>query len=62
MIDTLEGYLAPSEAARRIGVAPVTLRWWVQQGKLPALRTPNGIVIRIADVEDTIRRRAAIGG
>ena len=61
MPTVMEGYRAPSEAARRIGVAPVTLRLWVRQGKFPALRTPIGMVLRTEDVERAARERAGRG-
>ena len=62
MVAVMEGYLGPSEAARRIGVAPVTLRLWVRQGKFPALRTPIGMVLRTEDVERAARERAGKDG
>ena len=58
VVTTLEGYLAPSRAAHRIGIASVTLRTWVKKGWLPALRTPNGIVIKVEDVERAAAGRA----
>jgi excisionase family DNA binding protein len=35
-------YLAPGEAARRLGVSTWTLNRWERQGKLSAYRTPGG--------------------
>ncbi len=57
MVAVMEGYVGPSEAARQLGIAPVTLRLWVKQGKMPALRTPNGIVLRTEDIEQARRQR-----
>ena len=58
MVTTLDGYMAPSAAARRIGVAATTLRLWVKQGQVPALKTPNGIVLKTEDVERLVAERA----
>jgi hypothetical protein len=58
MTTKLEGYLGPSAAARQLGVAPVTLRLWMQQGKIPALRTPIGRVLKAEDVERLAQERA----
>ena len=61
MIETLDGYLSPAQAARVLNIAPVTVRWLVKSGKLPALRTPNGMLLRVADVEQAARERATTG-
>ncbi len=58
MVATLDGYLSPSKAAQQIGVAPITLKLWAKQGRVPALRTPIGLVFRTEDVEQLARQRA----
>ncbi len=55
----LGGYLSPTEAANAIGVSTQTVRLWVRAGKMPALRTPNGIVLRREDVEEVAKARTA---
>ena len=35
-------YLTPTECAKRLNIAPVTLRKWAQQGMLEAVTTPGG--------------------
>lgn len=57
MVTSFEGYVSPSEGARIIGIAPVTLRLWVKTGKIAALRTPNGMILSRADVERAARER-----
>lgn len=47
-------YLRVNEAAELLGVAPVTVRWYAAQGKLPVYRVGRGIGhrrFRYADVE-----------
>lgn len=38
----IEQYLTPSETARELRIAPVTLRKWAQKGMLEAVVTPGG--------------------
>lgn len=60
MVTTAEmaAYLSPSQAARELGVADSTLRVIVRRGELPALRTPNGIILHRDDVARVRRERA----
>ena len=62
MVTVLEGYLSPSAAARRIGVAPLTLKLWARSGKIPALMTPNGIVFKVEDIDRIAHERAEKDG
>jgi excisionase family DNA binding protein len=36
-------YLTPAEAGRMLGLRPSTVRFYVDTGRLRALRTPTGI-------------------
>ena len=47
----LEGYLRPSEAARRLEVSVELLRQWLRDGRLPHVRTPLGRLVPVAEVE-----------
>jgi excisionase family DNA binding protein len=62
MVTTMEGWLAPAQAARALGVADSTVRGMVKRGQLAALRTPIGIVIKTEDVERLAQQRAEQGG
>jgi excisionase family DNA binding protein len=44
-------WVAPSEAARRLGVSVVRVRQWADQGRLSAIRTPLGRLIEAESVE-----------
>ena len=57
MVEVLEGYVSPARAAHRIGVAPLTIKVWAKQGRIPALLTPLGLVFRTEDVERVARER-----
>ena len=37
-----EEYLSISEAARRLGVHPATLRGWADKGMVPHIKLPSG--------------------
>ena len=37
----MKDYLRVSEAARRLGVRPETVRWWFDTGKLRGMRLPS---------------------
>ena len=37
-----EDYLTPNEAGKRMGVSGQTVRRWVTQGLVPAIRMPAG--------------------
>lgn len=55
--------LTPSQAARRAGVAASTIIQRVKAGKLPAISTPLGRLLREADVDAYAEaRRAAHAG
>lgn len=48
--------LRTSQAAKRAGVIPVTIRRWIASGKLKAFRTLGGqIRIHEGDLEEAIR-------
>jgi excisionase family DNA binding protein len=44
-------YLTVNEIAQRLKLNPQTLRNWIEQGKLPALRVGRRVRIRRADFE-----------
>jgi excisionase family DNA binding protein len=54
----LDGFVSPVHAARRLNVAGSTLRAMVRAGRLPATRTPLGIIIQADDLEQFAKRRA----
>ena len=43
------------EAATLLSVAPVTLRKWSQQGRVPVVRLGRAVRMRLADVEKITR-------
>jgi excisionase family DNA binding protein len=51
--------VAPSTAARRLGVSVSMVRVWMENGRLPCERTQLGRLIPASAVEDLIRERAA---
>jgi excisionase family DNA binding protein len=51
-------YIGASEAARLLGVSPQSIRDWIKDGRLPALRTGIGNVVRVADVQRLAAERA----
>jgi excisionase family DNA binding protein len=51
----LDGYLRPSEAARRLEISVEALRQWLRQGRLPHVRTPLGRLVP----RDAVERLAA---
>lgn len=56
-------FLSTGDAARRLGVAPDTVRLWERNGCLPAMRTAGGIrLFRREDVEKVAAERAAAQG
>jgi len=58
-VDTLRGYLSPSQAARISGLATETLKLRVNTGKLNALIIPGGRrLYRVEDMERIARERA----
>lgn len=51
-------YLTVSEAAKALGVAPDTVRWWTRTGRLDAIRTETGVrFFRRSDVERLFESR-----
>jgi excisionase family DNA binding protein len=44
-------YWTVSQAARRLCVSDERVRQFIREGTLPAIKTPLGWLIRIADVE-----------
>lgn len=60
-VETMAGFLSPSETARALGIADSTVRYLVRTGKLPAVRTPNGLILRVADVDQCRQERARKG-
>lgn len=60
-VEQLSGYLAPSQAAARLGIAEATLRLWAKGGRIPALATPTGRLYRDVDVARVARERAEKG-
>ena len=61
-IETLEGYLSPSQAARVAGVDVATLKYWWKTGRLPAVIVPPGRKLyRATDIEQFARERAEKG-
>ena len=53
----LDGYLRPSEAARRLEVSVEALRQWMRQGRLPHVRTPLGRLVPRDAVERLVAER-----
>lgn len=52
--------LSPSEAAEILGVHPRTLKRWVSNGKVKALRTPGKwLRFRREDLDQFLRENAA---
>jgi excisionase family DNA binding protein len=47
----LDGYLRPSEAARRLEVSVELLRVWMREGRIPHIETPLGRLLPAAEVE-----------
>ena len=48
---SLDGYLTLDEVGDRFGVLASTVRRWILDGKLPAVRTPSGrILVYEADI------------
>jgi excisionase family DNA binding protein len=62
--NTLKRYVAPSEAARRLGLSGSRVRQLIAEGHLSAVVTPLGRIIAVADVEAEQARRlgASLGG
>ena len=42
MAATKENWLSLKQAAERLGIHPITLRRWADNGELPTLLTPGG--------------------
>lgn len=54
----IEKMLSPSQVARRIGVSDSTVAVWLKSGKLPAVRTAIGSLIRPEDADALAQQRA----
>lgn len=49
-------FLTTREVAQRYGVHPATVRRWVSDGRLPAVRVgPRQLRIRVADLAQVVR-------
>lgn len=54
--------LSTAEAARRLGVAPVTIRWLIRAGRLPARRPYGpGWLVSVADLDAYASTRRPAG-
>jgi excisionase family DNA binding protein len=51
-------YLSPAEFARRLGVSVPTVRRWIDEGRLEAMRAGRQVRISAAEIERLVRRRA----
>jgi excisionase family DNA binding protein len=60
----VEGFLTPSEVARRLAVSVELVRVWLRAGKLDHIRTPLGRLIPVEEVErmEEERRMKKKGG
>ena len=55
--------MTTGEAARLLRLSPDMVRWLEREGRLPALRTTNGVrLFRRCDVERLATERARSGG
>ncbi len=54
----IEQLLSPSQAARRIGVSGASVAVYLRSGRLPAVRTAIGHLIRPEDADAFARERA----
>jgi len=59
MIETLERneHIAISEAARRAGVSPSGIRFWIRKGHVDAYRTPLGRLVNADSLELYLEER-----
>ena len=57
----IEQLLSPSQAARRIGVSGASVAVYLRSGRLPAVRTAIGHLIRPEDADAFARARAGKG-
>jgi len=53
----LDGYLRPSEAARRLEVSVELVRVWMREGRLPHVQTPLGRLVPRDAVERLVVER-----
>jgi excisionase family DNA binding protein len=60
LMDPSDPYLSPAEAATIAGVHSPTLAAWLRRGKIPALRTPRGRLVRRSDLERFLRGREGV--
>ena len=54
----LTGFVAPSEAARRLGVSVEQVRVWMKSQRIQSVRTPLGRIIPVQEVERVAAERA----
>ena len=52
----------PREAAAALGISERTLRDWMNRGEVPFSRLDRAGLIRVADLDEMIARRAQRGG
>ena len=57
-----EEYLSISEAARRLGVHPATLRGWADKGLVPHIKLPSGYRRFAPSAIQTLRREMGMEG
>lgn len=50
----MDDYIDTRRAAERLGVTPMRVRQWINDGTLPAQRLARDYILRVADV-DTLR-------
>ena len=66
MADTTKQWLSLNQAAQRVGVHPITLRRWADEGEMPVMITPGGHRrFAVADLDrfaDERRRQRVVAG
>jgi excisionase family DNA binding protein len=53
----VEGFLTPSEVARRLAVSVELVRVWLRAGKLDHISTPLGRLVPVEEVERMAEER-----
>ena len=54
----LSSFLAPSEAARRLGVSVEQVRAWMKSERIRSIRTPLGRIIPVDEIDRIAAERA----